>query len=70
MSKEDEYRAHAVEAQAAADHAKNDSDRAAWLQIAAGWLSMIKQRPQTAKQKFDTQVKASETGQDHSDESH
>ena len=67
---EDEYRAKAAEAQAYANRATNDADRAAWLQIAAGWMSMIAEPPRTAVQEFDAEVKARDTGQEHSDESH
>jgi hypothetical protein len=49
MFSEDEYRAKAGEAQAFAERAKTDSDRAAWLQIAAGWMSLVKPPLATAR---------------------
>ncbi len=65
MSKADEYRRQAVLAQRAADHASNDSDRAAWLQIARGWHALLYTRP--FNDAFDVEVKGRGTGQDGSD---
>jgi hypothetical protein len=66
MNNEDEYRRNAAEAQSQADRALSDVNRAAWLRIAQGWLSMIRSRPQTAQEKFDQVVSEKGTGQDQS----
>ena len=47
MSTEDEYHRNAAEAQRQADRAHNDRDRAAWLRLVQGWLSLLPQRPQS-----------------------
>ena len=47
MSREDEYRALAAEAQREADRSTNEVVRAAWLQVAQGWLALIRKRPQS-----------------------
>jgi hypothetical protein len=71
MNKDDQYRKQAAQAQAMADLAGGASDKAAWLKIAQGWLSMIRKPRQTATEKFDDQVKAQGTNQgDDSKESH
>jgi len=55
MNREDEYRRHAKEAQQSARQAEDDDERAAWLQLANGWLGLLRQCPQTAeKETFDT----------------
>ena len=61
---QDEYRQKAAEAQKMADRARNDLDRASWLRVAEGWMSMIRSRPQTAEEKFDQEVADKGTGQD------
>lgn len=53
MDSQDEYRRHAAEAQRMAERARNDMDRASWLRVAQGWLSMVRSRPQTAQEAFD-----------------
>ena len=70
MDKSDEYRRNAAEAQAWADKAKSENDRAAWLRVAQGWLSLIRPRPRTASEKFEAEVQAQGTHQDDSIESH
>ena len=42
MSKDDEYRANADDCRQMAAKALRDEDRARWLQIAAGWLSLVR----------------------------
>jgi hypothetical protein len=75
MDNDDEYRRNAAEAQRWADRAKSDLDRASWLRVAQGWLSLIRSRPQSAEEKteeeaFDAKVKARGTGQESSEGSH
>jgi hypothetical protein len=66
MDKQDEYRLNAAEAQRQADRALNDVDRASWLRLVHGWLSLLRSRPQTAQETFDEQVAAKGTGQNES----
>jgi len=61
MSSDDEYRRQAAEAQHQADRARNDDDRASWLRIAQGWLSMIRRQPPTAQEAFDAETAARRT---------
>jgi hypothetical protein len=70
MDKEAEYRKHAAEAQAMADRSRNADDKAAWLRIAQGWMSMIRKPRQTALEKFDENTKKKGTGQEDSNGSH
>lgn len=70
MKKDDEYRAQAADAQAMADRARSDVDRAAWLRIAQGWLGLIRKPLETAEEKFDAQARKDGTGQDDSKSSH
>jgi hypothetical protein len=67
---DEQYRRRAAEAQEWADKATTDHDRAAWLRVVQGWLSMIRRRPQSDEDKFDAGAKARGTGQQRSDESH
>jgi hypothetical protein len=65
----EEYRRQAADAERQAQSAKNDLDRAAWLRIAQGWLSLLRRRPQNDEEAFDAQTKAKGTGQDDSQSS-
>ena len=56
MSKDDEYRRQAAEAERHAQSARTDLDRASWLRIAQGWLSLLRKRPQSAEEAFNQQV--------------
>ena len=47
MDRDDEYKAKAEEARKQADLARAEVDRDAWLQLAQGWLNMIRKRPQS-----------------------
>jgi hypothetical protein len=69
MQSEDEYRRQAADAQKEADKARNDLDRAAWLRIAQGWLSMVRRHPRSAEEAFEAISKAEGTGQPDSDAS-
>jgi hypothetical protein len=70
MSKDDEYRRQAADAERQARSARNDLDRASWLRIAQGWLSLLRKRPQSAEETFNQQVADKGTGQDDSKSSH
>jgi hypothetical protein len=70
MSRDDEYRRQAAEAQEFADRAISAPDRASWLRIAQSWLALIRKAAPTEEQKFDDDAKARGTGQDESKGSH
>ena len=42
MDRDDEYRKRAAEAQEFAELAVSESDKAAWLEVAKGWRSLIR----------------------------
>ena len=63
---QDVYRRNAAEAQRQADRAVSDLDRASWLRLAQGWLSLLTKRPQTDQQSFDEAISDKGTGQDQS----
>jgi len=52
MDQHDLYRRNAAEAQRQADRAVNEIDRAAWLGLVEGWLSLLPKRPPTAQELF------------------
>jgi len=64
MNSDDVYRRHAAEADRQARLARNVLDRAAWLRVAQGWLSLLHKRPQSDEEAFNAQSKAKGTGQD------
>ena len=66
MGSQEEYRRNASEAQRQADKARNEADRASWLRVAQGWLSLLKNRPQTDEAAFDQTVADRGTGQEQS----
>jgi hypothetical protein len=68
-SDEDEYRRQAADAERQARSAKSELDRAAWLRVAEGWLSLLHKRPQSDEEAIDAQSKAKGTGQDDSQSS-
>ena len=70
MSRDTEYRRNAAEAQAWADKARTDQDRAAWLRVVQGWLGLIHKPRQTDQNRFDEQTKARGTGQEGSRGTH
>jgi hypothetical protein len=62
MDKQDEYRRNAEYAQHMADHAGMAEDRASWLRIAAGWLSLLRGKKtgdgyEKSQQDFDEQFR-------------
>jgi hypothetical protein len=69
MSKDEEYRRQAADAEKQAKSAKFDTDREAWLRIAQGWMSLLRKRPQSAEEAFDAQSNAKGTGQQDSEAS-
>jgi hypothetical protein len=71
MDNDDEYRRQAAEAQVWADRSTtSEMDKAAWLRVAQGWLSLIRGPKRTEQDKFDDVAKAQGTGQDDSKSSH
>ena len=69
MTRDDEYRRNAAHAQKQADVAKTDNDRAAWLQLTQGWLSLIRNKPPTDEETFEDAVTSRATGQETSERS-
>lgn len=69
MRSEDEYRRQAAEAQKEADRTLSDDDRASWLRVAQGWLSLLPKRPQPDADSFEARAKSEGTGQPDSDAS-
>jgi len=67
--KEDKYRQYAEEAQALAEKAISERDKASWLKIAQSWLRLLPQRTLTAEERFEVDVRERGTGQDTSDAS-
>jgi hypothetical protein len=64
MGTQDEYRRNATEAQRQADRAVSDVDRASWLRVGQGWLSLLKKSSQTLEETFDEVLANKGTGQD------
>jgi hypothetical protein len=64
MRTQDEYRRNATEAQRQADRTISEVDRASWLRVAQGWLSLLKKPPHTLEETFDKVVADKGTGQD------
>jgi hypothetical protein len=60
MNTLDEYRRNARECQRMADNARNPTDRASWLRLAASWLGMIKD---DSKRAFENEAKEAEGAQ-------
>ena len=58
MSKFEQYRRNAEEAQRQADRANSDEIRAAWLQLVQGWLARPPKRDLSREQEFDARIKA------------
>jgi hypothetical protein len=66
----DEYRREARDAQRRADEAKTAGDRAAWLRVVQGWLSLIGLKSaQTDEDRFEERAKSEGTQQDISKKS-
>jgi len=56
MNRDDEFRRRAVEAQQHARRARTADERANWLQLADGWLDLLRERPQTDQDAFDVKT--------------
>jgi len=67
--KEDKYRQYAEEAQALAEKAISERDKASWLKITQSWLRLLPQRTLTAEERFEVDVRERGTGQGTSDAS-
>jgi hypothetical protein len=75
MDKQDEYRQNAEYAQQMADNSAMPEDRASWLKVASGWLSLLpRKKPGNGHDKpqkqFDEQAREFGTHQKNSDASH
>jgi hypothetical protein len=66
---EDEYQRLSADAERQARSAKSELDRAAWLRVAQGWLSLLRKRPQSDEGSLRRPTKAEGTGQDDSQSS-
>jgi hypothetical protein len=64
MATQDEYLRNATEAQRHADQAISDIERASWLRVAEGWLSLLKKPLQTLEETSDEVLANKGTGQD------
>jgi hypothetical protein len=53
MNKSDDYREKAEECRRMAAAVRTPIDKAAWLQLAAAWLELVRERTQTASERFD-----------------
>jgi len=71
MSKNDEYRANADDCRQMAAKALRDEDKARWLQIASGWLNLIRGRARNRDSEgFNAMAADRATNQDGSGASH
>ena len=70
MNRDDECRRNAADAQKQSEGAKSIDDKAAWLRIAQGWLSMVRKPKPTDAVKFQQAVDQHGTQQDDSESSH
>jgi hypothetical protein len=61
MSKFDEYRRYAEEAQRQANRAKTDQDKAAWLRLVEGWMFLLSKQKISAEAVFDARAAPAET---------
>ncbi|WP_426613739.1 hypothetical protein [Bradyrhizobium sp. McL0616] len=69
VDQQDEYRRNAAEAQRQADRAINEPDRAAWLRLVEGWLSLLPKRRRSPQESFEQQLSDEGTGQDENNAS-
>jgi hypothetical protein len=71
MRKDAQYRRNAEQAQREADRSTTDQERASWLKIAEGWLSMLPRRTaNTAEERFDDDARTFNTGHPGSNARH
>jgi hypothetical protein len=67
---DNEYRAKADECERMASKVVSSHDKARWLQIASGWLALIRQPQPSDSIRFDAIEKQRGTGQEKSDSEH
>jgi hypothetical protein len=65
-----EYRNNAEEAERQARLAKNDTDKAYWLSLMAGWLSLLPKPEPTEEERFDQHAEEVSTHQEKSASTH
>ena len=70
MNRDAIYRRSAAFAQRRADRAVNADDREEWRRIAQGWLALLRKRPMTPNERFETVANKLGTGQKESGELH
>ena len=70
MNRDALYRRSAAYAKRRADQALNAVDREEWLRVAEGWLALLRKRPITPDERFDTVTNRLGTGQKESGELH
>jgi len=71
MRKDVQYQRNAKQAQREANRSRTDQERASWLKIAEGWLSMLPRRTaNTAEERFADDARTLNTGQPGSDARH
>ena len=69
MDQYDKYRANAADAQREANRTTNSEDKASWLRLVEGWLSLLPRGKRSASENFDDETTSKSTGQDISKES-
>ena len=69
MSRDNDYRQNAELARQQADRTTSKEDRASWLRIAEGWMSMLS-RKKAPDQDFDDATQRQDTRQQGSKQSH
>lgn len=69
MGKNEEFRWNAALAYERAEKAGSDADRKSWLQVAQGWLSLVR-NPLTESEKFDAVAAERGTKQEQSNSLH
>ena len=68
--REYEYRRNAEEAERQARLAKSDTDKAHWLRLMAGWLSLLSKSAPTEQDNFDQHAEEVGTHQEKSSSNH
>jgi hypothetical protein len=61
VNRDDEFRRNAAEAQRSARRARTDDERANWVQLAEGWLGLLRKGPQS-RGAFDIKIAAKNNG--------
>ena len=70
MNRDAIYRRSAAFAQRRAERVVNADDREEWRRIAQGWLALLRKRPMTPNERFETVANRLGTGQKESGELH